>query len=122
MLGEPRVLDRRVVLVKKVDSHEGGRLPERPDELQKVGAGHVDGHKDIELDSIGLRRPGFQVTDGALVVVYGLQDASQGAHSVAHAQEQSGVLSGLVSLGRLGDGILQQDFLFSQASVCTIKL
>lgn len=118
MLGEPGVLDGHVILVQEVDSHEGGRLPERADELQKVGAGHVDGHENIELDSIGLGRPGLQVTDGALVVVDGLQDASQGAHSVAHAQEQSGVLAGLVSLGRLGDGILQQDFLFSQASVC----
>lgn len=72
VLGEPRVLDGHVVFVKKIDSHEGGGLPECADELQKVGAGHIDGHEDIELDSIGLGRPGLQVTDGALVVVYGL--------------------------------------------------
>lgn len=103
---EPRGFVRDVVVGEKVDASEGGRLAQGSDELQQVAASHAHFHQSVKLHARYLGGARLEVFYATLVVVDSFEDASEGAHSIAHTKQQSGFLNRLFGLRALACSVL----------------
>lgn len=114
---EPRVLGGYVVIPEQGHVLQGAGLAQTLDQLKEVDAGHVDLDQGVELVVFPLVGTGLKMYDDALVFLDGFQDAREGVHAFAEAEDQGGTLHGFFGFGSVGNGIGQDHFFFGEASV-----
>lgn len=118
VLGEPRVLDGLAVVSQQSDAGEGRALPQGSDEQQERLLCHVHLDEDIELRGRSLAGATLQVDHGAVEVLDGLEDPGERAHALLEPEDHGRPLDGGLGLLVVGHGVLQDDLLLGEPSIC----